>query len=53
MAIAIPFVVAVSGIAFVDGFDLLAVAIVCFWIMLWAQTASSGQMVRAAGVEPA
>ena len=32
MAIAIPFVVAVSGIAFVDGFDLLTVAIVCFWI---------------------
>lgn len=30
-----------------------AVAIVCFWIMLWAQSASSAQMVRAAGVEPA
>lgn len=53
MAIAIPFVVAVSGIAFVDGFDLLAVGIVCFWIMLWAQPGSSAQMVRAAGVEPA
>ena len=53
MAIAIAFVVAVSGIAFVDGFDLLTVAIVCFWIMLWAQKAPSTQMVRAAGVEPA
>lgn len=53
MAIAIPFVVAVSGIAFVDGFDLLAVAIVCFWIMLWAQSVSSALVVRAAGVEPA
>ncbi len=36
MAIAIPFVVAVSGIAFVDGFDLLTVAIACFWMMLRA-----------------
>jgi hypothetical protein len=43
IAIAIPFVVAASGIAFVDGFDLLTVAIVCFWIMLWAQSAPSAQ----------
>jgi hypothetical protein len=48
IVIAIPFVVAVVGIAFVDGFDLLTVAIVCFWIMLWAQWARA---VRAAGGE--
>ncbi|MCP3445286.1 hypothetical protein [Bradyrhizobium sp. CCGUVB14] len=48
MAIAIPFAVAVAGVAFVDGFDLLTVAIVCFWIMLWTQSASSAQAVRAA-----
>ena len=53
VAIAIPFVASVSGIAFVDGFDLLAVALVCFWIMLRAQFAPSALVVRAAGVEPA
>ena len=53
IAIAIPFVVAASGIAFVDGFDLLTVAIVCFWIMLWAQSARSAEVVRATGGEPA
>ncbi len=53
ISIAVPFVVAVSSIAFVDGFDLLTVALVCFWILLGAQSASSALVVRAAGVEPA
>lgn len=30
-----------------------AAGIVNYWTMLWAQSASSAQMVRAAGVEPA
>jgi hypothetical protein len=53
IAIAIPFVTSVSGIAFVDGFDLLTVALICFWILLWAQLNPSTQVVRAAGIEPA
>lgn len=53
VAIAIPFVTSVSGIAFVDGFDLLAVALICYWILLLAQFAPSALVVRAAGVEPA
>ena len=52
VAIAIPFATSVSGIAFVDGFDLLTVALVCFWILL-SRVSPSAQMVRAAGVEPA
>lgn len=34
-------------------FVQIAAALVCFWIMLWAQSASSALVVRAAGVEPA
>jgi hypothetical protein len=52
VTVAIPFVASLSGIAFVDGFDLLTVALMCFWIML-ARVSPSDQVVRAAGVEPA
>ena len=48
-AIAIPFVASVSGIAFVDGFDLLMVALICLWILL-ARVSPSAQGGRAAGV---
>ncbi len=53
VAVGIPALASITGYAFIDGFDQLAIALACFWIMLWAQSAVPGQVVRAAGVEPA
>jgi hypothetical protein len=53
IGVAVPTLVSITGNAIEGGFIQLAVALACFWIMLWAQSASSAQMVRAAGVEPA
>lgn len=53
IAVVIPTLASISGVVFTGGFGQLSIAIVCFWIMLWAQTAPSALVVRAAGVEPA
>jgi hypothetical protein len=53
IGIAVPTLVSLSGMSIEGSFIQIAVALVCFWIMLWAQSASSALVVRAAGVEPA
>ena len=53
IGIAIPTLVSLSGGAIEGTFIQIAMALICFWIMLRAQFASSDQVVRAAGVEPA
>ena len=53
IGIAVPTLVSLSGMSIEGNFIQIAVALVCFWIMLWAQSASSALVVRAAGVEPA
>ena len=51
--VAIPTLVSLAGVPIEGSFVQLAAALVCFWIMLWAQSVASAQVVRAAGVEPA
>lgn len=51
--VAAPALVALAGLSIGDSFVQLAAALVCFWVMLWAEYVASAQVVRAAGVEPA
>lgn len=53
IGIAVPTVVSLAGLPIEGNFIQIAVALVCFWIMLRAQSAAPGQVVRAAGIEPA
>ncbi len=53
VGIAIPTLVSITGTTIEGGFVQVAVALICFWIMLLAQFAPSALVVRAAGVEPA
>jgi hypothetical protein len=53
IGIAIPTLVSITGNPIEGGFVQVAVALICFWIMLLAQFAPSALVVRAAGVEPA
>lgn len=53
IGVAVPTLVSITGLSIEGSFVQIAVALVCFWIMLWAQSARSAQVVRAAGVEPA
>jgi hypothetical protein len=51
--VAIPTLISITGNAIEGSYTQLAVALVCFWIMLLSQSAPSALVVRAAGVEPA
>lgn len=51
--VAIPTLISITGNAIEGSYTQLAVALVCFWIMLLSQSAPSVLVVRAAGVEPA
>jgi hypothetical protein len=53
IGVGVPTLVSITGISFEGRFVQIAVALICFWIMLWAQKAPSALVVRAAGVEPA
>ncbi len=53
IGVAVPTLVSQSGMPIEGSFVQIAAALVCFWIMLRAQAASSAEVVRAAGVEPA
>jgi len=53
IGIAVPTGLSLSGASIEGSFVQVAVALICFWIMLSAQTARSALVVRAAGVEPA
>lgn len=53
IGIAVPTLVSQSGMSIEGSFVQIAAALVCFWIMLRALAASSAEVVRAAGVEPA
>lgn len=53
VAIVAPTLASISGNAFMGGFGQLAIALVCFWILLARQLVPSDLVVRAAGVEPA
>ena len=53
IAVGIPALASITGFVFIDGFDQLGIALLCFWILLRAQAAAPGQVVRAAGIEPA
>ncbi|MBW7962983.1 hypothetical protein [Bradyrhizobium sp. BR 10261] len=53
IAVGLPALASITGYVFIDGFDQLGIALVCFWIMLRAQSQAPGQVVRAAGIEPA
>ena len=53
IGVAVPTLVSQSGMSIEGSFVQIAAALVCFWIILRAQAASSAEVVRAAGVEPA
>ena len=53
IGVAVPTLVSLAGMSIEGNFIQIAVALVCFWIMLRTQSAAPGQVVRAAGVEPA
>jgi len=47
IAVGLPALASITGYVFIDGFDQLAIALLCFWIMLRAQSAAPGQVARA------
>lgn len=53
IGVAVPTLVSLTGMMIEGSFVQIAVALVCFWVMLRAQFTPSAQVVRAAGVEPA
>lgn len=53
IGVGVPTLVSLTGMMIEGSFVQIAVALVCFWIMLRAQFSPSALMVRAAGVEPA
>ena len=53
IGVAVPTLVSLAGLSIEGNFIQIAVALVCFWIMLRAPSAAPGQVVRAAGIEPA